>query len=410
MKKLEELDFETRLKIAGSLKSKEKSINYLCNKYDINRKSVENIGLLYNQYGEPGLRDTSITSRPKPSDIDQPEQEMIIRIVLNHTHLTINEIRSLIRAERKQVDSGPIQRFLTQAGLGTEDLRNQYLEELRGMTDSKATLGIQKFAYNKIGEHDSSDQNQQLFKPDEHHYLLFDITLNPKVEASNKTATLHIFLNLCSLRVEIMLNDGQFISSKRKEFMDKFNQSFRRNNPPLFNELMLWHESLHTSTDQVINIYVEKRSDRIDDLNNSFSKWFGSQRIVVGEANKSFDRKIDFKVNFRPNLLETIMNSRKHNSHEGNQDQVALDYSIDRIQQFVTDHNAAVIKEVQPTSSPEYPGGNQGTLQREKPVVKYSELLDDWVVRNEDLARRLQESPKETAADLMNEWRERDQS
>ena len=404
MIKLGELDFKTRLKIAWSLKNNEKSINYISIKYDINRKAVENIGLLYNQYGEPGLRDTSITSRPKPSDIEQPEQEMIITIILNHTHLTTNEVRNLLYEESKRIDPDPIQRFLTQAGLGTEELRNQYLEELRGMTDSKATLGIQKFAYNKIGEHDSNDQNKQVFKPDEHPYLLFDITLNPKVEASNKTAALHIFLNLCSLHVEIMVIDRDFVSSQRREFMGKFNRSSGKNNPPLFNELMLWHESLHTSTDQVINIYVEKRSDHIEDLNNSFSKWFGSQRIVVGEANKSFDRKIDFKVNFRPNLLETIMNSRKHNSHEGNQDQVALDYSIDRIQQFVSDHNTAII------NGPDYPEGKQHVLLGERTVVKYSELLDDWVVRNEDLARRLHESPKETAADLMNEWRERDRS
>ncbi|MBT4359582.1 MAG: hypothetical protein HOB84_14175 [Candidatus Marinimicrobia bacterium] len=98
------------------------------------------------------------------------------------------------------------------------------------------------------------------------------------------------------------------------------------------------------------------------------------------------------------------MNSRKHNSHEGNQDQVALDYSIDRIQQFVSDHNTAII------NGPDYPEGKQHVLLGERTVVKYSELLDDWVVRNEDLARRLHESPKETAADLMNEWRERDRS
>ena len=399
---MKELDFKSRLRIARSLMSKEKSINYFCNKYDINRTAVKNIGLLYSQYGEPGLRDTSITSRPKPSDIEPPVQEMIVTIVLHHIHLTPNEVRKLLYGEGKLIDPAPIQRFLTQAGLGTEELRNQYLEELRGITDSKATLGIQKFAYNKIIAHDSSDQNKQLFGADEHHYLLFELPLNPRVEAGKK-ATLYLFLNLCSLHAEIMVSDKEFVSSKRKEFMVKFNQYSGPNNQTLFNELMLWFGNFDESTDQVIFVYIEKRSDHIDDLNNSFNKRLGNHKLIVGEANIFFDRKIDFKVNFMPNLLETIMNSRKHNSHEGNQDQIALDYSIDRIQQFVSDHNTSIF------NPPDYPEDKQHVLPRERTVVKYSDLLDDWVVRNEDFARRLQESPKWTVADLMNEWIERDQ-
>ena len=408
MIKLGELDFKTRLKIAWSLKNNEKSINYISIKYDINRKAVENIGLLYNQYGEPGLRDTSITSRPKPSDIEPSVQEMIVTIVLHHIHLTTNEVRNLLSEEGKKIDPAPIQRFLTQAGLGSEELRSQYLVELRGVGNSRATRGIQKFAYDKFGALDGRDKNKQLIDSDKHHYLLLNkLSLNPKIEPSNKTAALYLFLNLCSHRVEIMVNDREFVSFKRKEFMDKLNSYFSLNNRALFNELYLCFDSFQAFTDQVINVYIDKSSDHLDDLNNSFIKWFGNQRLVVGEANNFFDRKIDFKVNFRAKLRATIMNSRTYNSNQGNNDQIALDYSLDRIQQFVIDHNAALVKEFQHSSRPEYPASEQNAQLQEKPIMKYSELLDEWVVRNMDLASRLQGMPKATVAQMMKDWRRR---
>ena len=39
--------------------------------------------------------------------------------------------------------------------------------------------------------------------------------------------------------------------------------------------------------------------------------------------------------------------------------------------------------------------------------MKYSELLDDWVVRNMDLASRLQGMSKATVAEMMKDWRRR---
>ena len=409
MKKIKELDFVTRLKIAKSMKYGRVKINSICKEYGISRTAATNIGLLFDQYGEPSLRDSSMTRSSQPSKIEQSLQEMIITIVLNHTHLTTNEIRSLIQAERKQIDSGPIQRFLTQVGLANEELREQYLEELREISDAKSILGIQKFAYDKFGMLDGRDMSKESYNADEQHYLLFDITLNPRIEAS-KTAVLYLFLNLRSLRLEIMVNDSKFVSPEKGELLGKFGRCYSSNNPALFSELVLWYESLRASTDQVTNVYIDRGSNHFHFhfQNKSFVELYGEQRLVLGEATKFRYRKIDFKVNFLPKLLERIMNSREYNSHRGNHDQIALDYSINRIQQFVSDHNAAMIKRVQPHNCSEYPEDKQGTQLRKKPVVKYSELMDCWLARNENHAKRLQETPKPTIAELMKDWVERD--
>ncbi len=404
MLKLKDLNYETRLRIARSLISKEKSINYFCNKYDINRTAVKNIGLLYSQYGEPGLRDTSITSRPKPSDIEPSVQEMIVTIVLHHIHLKPNEIRKLLYEEGKHIDPCPIQRFLKQAGLGTEELRNQYLEELRGLKNSRSTRGLQKFAYKKFGTTDDSNNITPPCATDEYHYLLFNpVTLNPRKEPGD-TAALYVFLNLSSFHIEVMVIDSNFLSREKKLTNKNFNEYFLISQLPLFTELFLWYESLTSPALPLqTKTFIYTRSHDIDRLNKSYRKLYGDSRLSIEGTKKYLEHKINFKVNSLVKLKEVIKSSKEYNSQEDSTDQVAYDYSIDKVQEFVNEYNAEVTDKIRSTGSPQYLEENRNTRLLKNPVVKYSMLLDEWLDRNEEHRIKMEKQAMMTKAELRSE-------
>jgi len=195
MKKLEELDFETRLKIVRSLKGGVASPKGISKEFGLSHTDVKNIGPLYDQYGEPGLRDTSMTPNSSLPKIDPSLQEMIITIMLNHPYLTTEEVRNLLYDEGLYTDLAPIQRFLKQAGLGTEELRNQYLEELRGLKNSRSTRGLQKFAYKKFGTIDDTKNSEQFSGIDKHHYLAIEVKPELMID-HNKSVTLIVMYNL----------------------------------------------------------------------------------------------------------------------------------------------------------------------------------------------------------------------
>ncbi len=394
MKKLKELDFETRLKIAWALKSKEKSINYFCIKYDINRTVVKNIGLLYSQYGEPGLRDTSITSRPRPSDIEPSVQEMIITIILNHPHLTPEEVRNLLNGEGIIQNPKPIQRFLTQAGLGDEELRKQYLNELRGEADPTSIFGLQKFAYKKFGTIDNTKNSEQFSGIDKHHYLAIEVKPKLKID-HNKSVALIVMYNLYSHIIEIFVIDTYLDTIKRYSWaLQAALQSLPFADFSFF-KYLLWHESLSDGSQaQQKRVFLDSDSEQINYLNNSFRKWYSDKRLSFGKANEYFDRKINLKLDFLKKLKEIIELSREYNSQAGNTDQVALDYSIEKVQEFVNEYNSEVVNRIPSGSSPQSLEERRGSHLLKNPVVKYSELLDGWLNRNKEQLGRLQKSPR----------------
>jgi hypothetical protein len=195
MPKLEDINYETRVKIARAWIQDRSLFNKICKASGLNSTAKKNVGPLYDQYGEPGLRDSSITLNSKPANIEPSLQEMIITIMLNHPHLTTKEVRNLLWGEGLNIDPGPIQRFLKQAGLGTEELRNQYLEELRGLKNSRSTRGLQKFAYKKFGTIDDTKNSEQFSGIDKHHYLAIEVKPELMID-HNKSVTLIVMYNL----------------------------------------------------------------------------------------------------------------------------------------------------------------------------------------------------------------------
>jgi len=404
MKKLEEINYETRIKIAKSMESGESSINRICKEYGINRTAAKNIGLLYDQYGELGLRDSSITPNSKPASIELPLQEMIITIMLSHTHLTPKEVRNLLYDEGLRIDPAPIQRFLTQAGLGTEELRNQYLEELRGLKNSRSTRGLQKFAYKKFGTTDDSDNITPPCATDEVHYLLFNpVTLNPRKEPGD-TAALYVFLNLSSFHIEVMVIDCNFLSREKKLTNKNFNEYFLISQLPLFTKLFLWYESLTSPALPLqTKTFIYTRSYDIDRLNKSYRKLYGDSRLSIEGTNKYLEHKINFMVNSLVKLKEVIKSSKEYNSQEDSTDQVAYDYSIDKVQEFVNEYNAEVTDKIRSTGSPQYLEENRNTRLPKNPVVKYSMLLDEWLDRNEEHRIKMEKQAMMTKAELRSE-------
>jgi len=378
MKRIEDLDFESRLEIARSLISGKLNKNIICTKYGINRTTVTNIGLLYDQYGQPGLRDNSMTSYSKPADIERSLQELITTIVLNHPNLNTKEIRSLLREEGKYKEPAPIQRFLTQAGLGNEELRKQYLNELREIPNARRTHGIQKFAYSKFILNDSFGNERMICSPGEYHFLLFGaISLNPRTEPA-KIALLHVFINLQSLYIEILVDDSRFLPlPEKRRLMIKFRQLFSFNYPSSFMEIFLWHEISPMNSSNLrnhISIGVSPGKTKI--LNYAFYRLYGENQIsFFNKKIDYFEFEIRYKLNFLKELERTIERSRAHNSQEGNTGQTALDYSIARIQDLVNDYNSRVIEESFPVESPKTLEENRGTILREKPVMKLTDLL-----------------------------------
>jgi transposase len=404
MPKLEDINYETRIKIARAWIQDKSRFNSICKDSGLNSTSKKNVGPLYDQYGKPGLRDTSMTRRSNPSKIDPSLQELIITIMLNHPHLTTKEVRNLLWAEGLNIDPAPIQRFLTQAGLGTEELRNQYLEELRGLKNSRSTRGLQKFAYKKFGTTDDSDNITPPCATDEYHYLLFNpVTLNPRKEPGD-TAALYVFLNLSSFHIGVMVIDCNFLSREKKLTNKNFNEYFLISHLPLFTELFLWYESLTSPALSLqTKTFIYTRSHDIDRLNKSYRKLYGDSRLSIEGTNKYLEHKINFKVNSLVKLKEVIKSSKEYNSQEDSTDQVAYDYSIDKVQEFVNEYNAEVTDKIRSTGSPQYLDENRNTRLLKNPVVKYSMLLDEWLDRNEEHRIKMEKQAMMTKAELRSE-------
>jgi len=379
MKSIEELDFETRLKVARSLISGKLNKNIICNKYGINRTTVTNIGLLYDQYGQPGLRDSSMALYSKPADIERSMQELIITIGLNHPNVNTKGIRSLLREEGKHKEPAPIQRFLTQAGLGNEELRKQYLNELREIPNARRTHGIQKFAYSKFILNDSFGNERMICSPGEYHFLLLGaISLNPRTEPT-KIALLHMFINLHSLYIEILVDDSRFLPlPEKRQLFIKFRQLFSFNCPSSFMENFLWCEtSLMNSSKLRNHISIGVSPGKTKIMNNTLSRLHGENQIsFFNKKIDYFEFEIHYKLNFLKELERTIERSRAHNSQEGNSGLTALDFSIARIQDLANDYNSRVIEGSFPVASPKAIEENRGTNLREKPVMKLTDLFN----------------------------------
>ena len=404
MPKLEDINYETRVKIARAWIQDRSLFNKICKASGLNSTAKKNVGPLYDQYGEPGLRDSSITLNSKPANIEPSLQEMIITIMLNHPHLTTKEVRNLLWGEGLNIDPGPIQRFLKQAGLGTEELRNQYLEELRGLKNSRSTRGLQKFAYKKFGTTDDSNNITPPCATDEYHYLLFNpVTLNPRKEPGD-TAALYVFLNLSSFHIEVMVIDCNFLSREKKLTNKNFNEYFLISQLPLFTELFLWYESLTSPALPLqTKTFIYTRSHDIDRLNKSYRKLYGDSRLSIEGTKKYLEHKINFKVNSLVKLKEVIKSSKEYNSQEDSTDQVAYDYSIDKVQEFVNEYNAEVTDKIRSTGSPQYLEENRNTRLLKNPVVKYSMLLDEWLDRNEEHRIKMEKQAMMTKAELRSE-------
>lgn len=381
MNKIQELDFETRLEIARSLRSEVVNKNSICNKYGVDRTTVTNIGLLYDQYGQPGLRDSSMTPYSKPADVDRSMQEMIITIVLNHPNITTREMRSLLRGEGKYKEPAPIQRFLTQAGLGEFSLRKQYLNELREILNARFTHGIQRFAYDQFVLKDNFRNKSKLCTADENHFLLFGaISLNPRTEPG-KSALLHVLINLHSLYVEILVDDIKFLPPpERKPINVMKRQLFSLKKPNLFRELFLWHEMAPIRMD---HISIGVNSPRVKILNYAFARLSDENHISFFNKNIDyFEFEIHYKLYFLKQLKRTIERSRAYNSQEGNTELTALNYSIARVQDLVKDYNSSVIEGSFPLESPKTLEEKRGTKFRERSVIKTSDLFRQLLDNN----------------------------
>ena len=379
MKKIKELDFVTRLKIAKSMKYGRVKINSICKEYGISRTAATNIGLLFDQYGEPSLRDSSMTLNSKPSNIVQNAQEMIVTIVLNHIQLELTEIRKIIEAEGVLLGAKQVHRFLTQVGLANEELREQYLEELREISDAKATFGIQKFAHDKFGILDGRDMSKESYNADEQHYLLFEITLNPNVKPG-KTARLLVLLNIFNLQVAVIVNDNRYFSQRQKSDYKRF---LRLRTDTYFNksiELYLWHENHPDKTNATKNrVFLEYDLDSITAMNEIFQELYGDGRLSFGSENEHFDAKISFKLGFLKMLRETIEDSRRENTENGDTGQIALEHSLNRIQESIVTNNSESITRVESRKHPKDFKVNLGLNSQENPVVKLSDLVKRWI-------------------------------
>jgi len=380
MNNLKELDFETRLKIARSLISGNVNKNITCNKYGVDRTTVTNIGLLYDQYGQPGLRDSSMTPYSKPAVVDRSMQEMIITIILNHPNLTTREIRNLLREEGKYKEPAPIQRFLTQAGLGEFSLREQYLNELREILNAGFTHGIQKFAYDKFVLKDNFRNKSKLSPADEYHFLLFGaISLNPRTEPG-KNAMLLVLINLYSHHVEILVNDIQFLPTPERKLLNmKYRQLFGLNKPSLFRELLLWWETSPMDFSKLQNrVSIGISPTRTKIMNYAFSRVHGENQLsFFNKKIDYFEFEIHYKLNFFKELEGTIKRSRAYNSQEGNIELTALNFSIARIQDLVVDYNSRVIEHEHCSGSPRDLEEKRGTILRDNPVMKISQLFNE---------------------------------
>jgi len=381
MNKLKDLDFETRLKVARALRSGKVNKNIICNQYGVNRTTVTNIGLLYDQYGQPGLRDSSITPYSKPANVDRSMLEMIITIVLNHPNITTREMRSLLLEEGKYKEPASIQRFLTQAGLGEFSLREQYLNELREILNARFTHGIQKFAYDKFVHKDNFDGKRKLSSADEYHFLLFRaISLNPRTEPG-KSALLHVLINLYSLHVEILVDDIKFLPPPERKLLNiKNRQLFGLNYPSMFRELFLWHENSPILGNP---ISIGINPPRVKILNYAFARLGGKNQISFFNKNIDyFEFEIRYRLNFIKELRRTIERSRAYNSQEGNTELSALNFSIARIQDLVNDYNSRVIEGSSPLESPKTLEEKRGTKFRERSVMKKSDLFSQLLDNN----------------------------
>ncbi len=118
-------------------------------------------------------------------------------------------------------------------------------------------------------------------------------------------------------------------------------------------------------------------------------KWYSDKRFSFGKANEYFDRKIKLKLDFLKKLKEIIELSREHNSQAGNTDQVALDYSIEKVQEFVSEYNSEVINRILSVSSPQSLEERRRTNLPKNPIIKYSAQLDGWLRRNKEQLSRL---------------------
>ncbi len=389
MPKLEDINYETRVKIARAWIQDRSLFNKICKASGLNSTAKKNVGPLYDQYGEPGLRDSSITLNSKPANIEPSLQEMIITIMLNHPHLTTKEVRNLLWGEGLNIDPGPIQRFLKQAGLGTEELRNQYLEELRGLKNSRSTRGLQKFAYKKFGTIDDTKNSEQFSGIDKHHYLAIEVKPKLKID-HNKSVVLIVMYGLYSHFIEIFVIDRSLDTKKRYSRTLQVSLSSLPFADFSFLKYLLWHESLSDgSRVQPKRVFLDSDSEHINFLNNSFRKWYSDQRLSFGESKEYFEHKINLKLDFLKKLKELIKLSSEYNSQEDNTDQVALDYSIEKVQELVNEYNSEVINRIPSVSSPQSLEERRGTNLPKNPIVKYSAQLDGWLRRNKEQLSRL---------------------
>ena len=394
LKKLEEINYETRIKIARSWIQDRSLFNKICKDSGLNSTAKKNVGPLYDQYGEPSLRDTSMTPNSSLPKIDPPIQEMIIVIILNHPHLTTKEVRNLLWGEGLNIDPAPIQRFLKQAGLGTEELRNQYLEELRGLKNSRSTRGLQKFAYKRFGSIDGTKHSEQYSGVDKHHYLAIEV--NPKLMIDyNKSVALIVMYNLHSHIIEIFVIDTYLGTIKGySRALQAALQSLPFADFSFF-KYLLWHESLPDGSQALPKrVFLDSDSEQIHYLNNSFRKWYSDKRLSFGDSNEYFERKINLELGFLKKFKEIIKLSREYHSQAGNTDQVALDYSIDKVREFVNEYNSEVINRIPSVSSPQSLEERRGANLPKNPIVKYSAQLDGWLRRNKEQLSRLQKSPR----------------
>ncbi len=374
---------ETRLEIAVAMRSGA-TTTAICERYGIDSGSVKHIWLLYSQYGKPGLRDSSMTLYSKPSIIPAFAQELIVTIILNYMHLETIELQKLLEAEMVRLETNQIQRFLTQAGLGNEDQRKQYLEEIRGITDSTSLLGIQRFAFNKFGAVNAPERIGQLSGIDRNHYLA--IAVKPKLKlSSSRSARLYAVCNLYCGFVEIIIDDLDLDPKKRKLYSLKLREL--RNSLPFADaiEYFLWNENLPgDSQTQIRRIFLDVSSDHIEGLNDSFIRLNGDRRLTFGGANEHLNMKIDFKFEFLKALEETIKIAVVNNTQNGNVDQIAFDFAFHQIQNMVTNYNSGVIDGIHTNTSAQCPEDPLNAAAPTKPVVKYSELIDGWLNRVEE--------------------------